>query len=124
MEEELAKFLQERIPCWEDDCNDCDTSTDHKPKSKEGTKQVDPIKDIERYMHTILDSDDQEDIECKDSYNQALIQHRDVYILHDKMEDLNKLNKEKLKEMKQNHNPKSEKFSNRHGTSLTQMKTK
>ena len=61
-------------------------------------------------MHTILDSDDQEDIECKDSYNEALIQHRDVHILHKKMEDLDNLDKEKLKEMKQNYDPKSEKI--------------
>ena len=61
-------------------------------------------------MHTILDIDDQEDIECKDNYNEALILNRDVHILHDKMEDLNKLNQEKLEEMKQNYDPKSEKI--------------
>ena len=61
-------------------------------------------------MHTILDSDDQEDIEYKDNYSEALIKHRDVHILHDKMEDLNKLDKEKLKDMKQNYDPKSEKI--------------
>ena len=58
-------------------------------------------------MHTILDIDDQEDIECKDSYNEALIQNREVHILNDKMEDLNKLDERKLKEMKQNYDPKS-----------------
>merc|ERR1711867_192274 len=33
-----------------------------------------------------------------------------VYILHDKMKDLNKLDQEKLDEMKQNYDPKSEKI--------------
>ena len=63
-------------------------------------------------MHTILDSDDQEDIECKDSYNEALIHNKEVHILHDKMEDLNKLDKRKIEEMKKNYDPKSEQIFN------------
>ena len=57
-EEEFMKFLRENIPCSEDDCKDCETNTEHNLKSKEGTFQEDPIKDIEKYVHTILDSDD------------------------------------------------------------------
>ena len=83
------KFLRENIPCSEDDCKDCETSTEHDLKSKEGTIQSDPIGDIEKYVHTILDSDDLEDIECEDNFNEALIQNRDLHTLHDKMEDLN-----------------------------------
>ena len=54
---------------------------------------------MEQYGHTILDRDDQEDIECKDNYNEALIHNKEVHILHDKMEDLNKLDKAQFEEM-------------------------
>ena len=66
------KFLRENIPCSEDDCKDCEKNTENNLKSKEGTIQEDYIDDIEKYVHTILDSDDQEDIECKKIYNDAL----------------------------------------------------
>ena len=59
-------------------------------------------------MHTILNSDDQEDIECKDNYNEALIHNKEVHILHNKLEELNKLDKAQLNEIKRNYNPKSE----------------
>ena len=68
------------------------------------------IEDIEWYMHTILDSDDQEDIECKKIYNDALEQNKEMHILHDKMEILNNLDQDKLEEMKQQYDPKSEKI--------------
>ena len=50
--------------------------------------------------HTILDSDDQKDIECKKNYNDTLTQNNDMHKLHDNLEDLNKLDKDKLEEMK------------------------
>ena len=53
-------------------------------------------------MHAILDSYHLEDIECKDNYNEALIHNKDVHILHDKMEDLNKLDEAQLEEIKRN----------------------
>merc|ERR1712243_187379 len=59
-------------------------------------------------MGTILDSDDQENIEYKLKYNDALAQNTEVHKLHDNLEDLNKLDKEKLEEMRQNYDPKSE----------------
>ena len=52
-------------------------------------------------MHTILDSDDQEDIECKRKYNVALAQNTEMHKLLNNLEDLNKLDKEKLEEMNQ-----------------------
>ena len=48
------------------------------------------------------------DIECKLNYNDALAQNTVVHKLHDNLEDLNKLDKEKLEEMKQKYDPKSE----------------
>ena len=106
---ECDEILKRQFPCCEDSCKNCETNTEHNLKSKEGTIQEDHIDDIEKYVHTILDSDDQEDIECKKNFNEALIQNREVHILQDKMEDLNKLDQEKLEEMKQKYDPNSEK---------------
>ena len=69
---------------------------------------MDQIDDIEKYVHTILDSDDQEDIECKKNYNDALEQNKEMHKLHNKMEILNNLDNDKLEEMKQKYDPKSE----------------
>ena len=65
MEENMMKFIKENIPCCEDDCKNCETNTEHNLGLKESTFHMDHIDDIEKYVHTILDSDDQEDIECK-----------------------------------------------------------
>ena len=61
------EFLRKHIPSCEDDCKDCENTTAQKPSTEEGTGVDDPIEDIKKFMHTILDSDDQEDIECKDN---------------------------------------------------------
>ena len=102
------QFFKDNIPCYEEDDNNCDKNTEHNLKSKEGTPQEDQIDDIEKFVHTILDSDDQEDIECKRNYNDALAQNTEMHKLHDNLEDLNKLDKNKLEEMKQKYDPKSE----------------
>ena len=107
MEENLMQFFKDNIPCYEEDNKNCDTNTEHNLKSKENTSQ-DQIDDMEKFVHTILDSDDQEDIECKLNYNDRLAQNTEVHKLHDNLENLNKLDKEKLEEMKQNYDPKWE----------------
>ena len=76
--------------------------------SKESTFQEDNIHDLEKFVHTILDSDDQEDIECKIIYNDALEQNKEMHILHDKMEILSNLDQDKLEDMKQKYDPKYE----------------
>ena len=73
-----------------------------------GTFQEDNINDLEKFVHTILNSDDQEDIECKKNYNDALSQNKEMHKLHDNLENLNNLDKDKLEEMKQTYDPKSE----------------
>merc|ERR1712177_199658 len=108
MGENLIPFLKDKIPCCEDGCRNCETNTEHNLESKEGTLQVDQINDIEKYVHTILDSDDQEGIECKKNYNNALAQNKEMHKLHDNLENLNNLDKGKLEEMKQTYDPKSE----------------
>ena len=100
-------FLVNHIPSCKDDCKVCEKTTAQKLESKEGTVLDDPLEDIKQYVHTILDSDDLEDIECKDSYNKALIHNKEVHILHDKLEDLNKLDGAQLEEMRCNYDPKS-----------------
>ena len=100
------EFLRKHIPSCEDDCKDCENTTAQKLNTEESTVVDDPIEDIEKFVHIILDSDDQEDIEYKDNYNEALIHNKEVHILT--MEDLNKLDKAQLEEMKRNCDPKSE----------------
>merc|ERR1712240_971594 len=59
------------------------------PKEKE--KEKDPIEDMGRYIHTILDSDDEEEKQCKKDYNNALAMYTKVQLIHDeekKEEDL------------------------------------
>ena len=68
----------------------------------------DHINDVERFVHTILDSDDQEDIKCKLEHNTALAINTEMHKIHDNLENLSKLDKEKLEEMKLNYDPKSE----------------
>ena len=99
-------FFKDNIPCYEEEEN-CDTNTENNLKLREITSP-DQIDDVERFVHTILDSDDQEDIECKLEHNNALAQNTEVHKLHDNLENLNKLDKEKLEEMRQNYDPKSE----------------
>ena len=69
---------------------------------------MDQIDDMEKYMYTILDSDDQEDIECKKNYNDTLEHNKEMHILHNKMEVLSNLDQDKLEDMKQKYDPKSE----------------
>ena len=63
-EENLMQFFKDNIPCYEEDDKNCYTNTEYNLKSRENTSQ-DQIDDVERFVHTILDSDDQEEIECK-----------------------------------------------------------
>merc|ERR1712240_1001147 len=51
----------------------------------------DPIEDMGRYIHTILDSDDEDEKQCKKDYNTALAMYTKVQLIHDdkkKEEDL------------------------------------
>merc|ERR1712240_754549 len=56
-----------------------------------GEKEKDPIEDMGRFIHTILDSDDEEEKQCKKDYNNALAMYTKVQLIHDeekKEEDL------------------------------------
>ena len=100
------QFFKDNIPCYKEEENS-DTNTENNLKSRENTSP-DQIDDVERFVHTILDRDDQEDIECKLEHNKALAQNTEMHKSHDNLESLNKLDKEKLEEMKLNYDPKSE----------------
>merc|ERR1711873_208295 len=57
----------------------------------QGEKEKDPIEDMGRFIHTILDSDDKEEKQCKKNYNDALAMYTKVQLIHDeenKEEDL------------------------------------
>ena len=68
----------------------------------------DPIEDMGKYIHTILDSDNEEAKQCKQEYNTALAMNTKMHIIHDNLEHLSEIDKGKIKEMEKNYNPKSE----------------
>ena len=45
---------------------------------------------MEKFIHNILEDNDHGTIECKDKYNEALINNAELQILHEKMEVENK----------------------------------
>ena len=113
MEEELTNFLKTKIQgASEDECKDCERIVTAPSLKTEESLRDDPIEDIEQYIHTILDSDDQDIIECKDNYNEALIHNKEVHKLHDTLEDFKTIDKAQLEEMKRNYNPRSEQIFN------------
>ena len=81
------------------------TITNPGEKEKENS---DPIEDMGKYIHTILDSDDEEAKQCKQEYNTALAMNTKMHIIHDNLEHLSELEKGKTEEMEKNDDPKSE----------------
>ena len=57
--ENLIEFLAERIPSYEEE-EKCVTKSENNLKMREVTSP-DHIDDVERFVHTVLDSDDKED---------------------------------------------------------------
>ena len=113
MEEELTNFLKTNIPSHsEDECKDCERIVTAPSLQTELSLGDDPIEDMEQYIHTILNDDDPDIIECKDKYNEALIHNKEVQTLHNTLEDKIKIDKARLEEMKKNYNPKSEHIFN------------
>ena len=60
----------------------------------------DPIEDMGKYIHTILDSDDEDARQCKKDYNTALAMNTKVHIIHDNLKHLSESEKEEIKENK------------------------
>merc|ERR1711905_22390 len=63
---------------------------------------------MEKYIHTVLDSDDEEAKKCKLEHITALAMNTQVHIIHDNLEHLSGLDKEKIEEIEKNYDPKSE----------------
>ena len=80
---------------------------------------LDPIEDMEKYIHTILDSDDEEAKQCKQEYNTALAMNTKMHIIHDNLEHLSETDKGKMKEMEKIFDPNSEKFKETWNLSIT-----
>ena len=57
------------------------------------TVTPDPIEDMEKYIHTMLDSDDKEAKKCKLEYNTALAINTQMHIIHNNLEHLSALTK-------------------------------
>ena len=56
---------------------------------------ADPITDMKKYLHKILDSDDPETMESKCDHNDALINNTQLQIIHEGLKA--EVDKEKLK---------------------------
>merc|ERR1711867_254437 len=76
-EKGLIDFLSEVIPSEDEDSV---TNT---------IKQEDPIKDMGKYIQTILTSDDEDEKECKKEHNVALAMYTKVQMLHDENKEEN-----------------------------------
>ena len=100
------KFLETNILWYDkDEWKDCDRIVPASSLQTELSLGDNLTGDMEQLIHTILDNDDSDIIECKDNYNEALIHNKEVQTLHKKIEDEIQIDEEKLKEMKRNYNP-------------------
>merc|ERR1711867_211761 len=77
-EDQLMDFLADKIPFYEEE----EQSVTKTIKLVEREiKTPDPIKDMEKYIHTVLDSDDEEAKKCKLEHNTALTINTQMYII-------------------------------------------
>merc|ERR1712240_93767 len=86
-----------------------------------GKESPNPIKEMEKYIHTIMDSDDKDAKKCKLEHNTALAINTKMHIIYDNLEHLSDLHKGKIEEIEKNYDPKSEDLK-KSGTYLTQVK--
>merc|ERR1711867_283910 len=54
----------------------------------------DPIEDMGKYIQTILDSEDEDEKQCKKDYNNALAMYTKVQLIHDDKEEKEDLKNE------------------------------
>ena len=90
---------------WDKEKENIPTTVKLGEKEKETS---DPIEDMGKYIHTILDSDDEEAKQCKQEYNTALAINTKMHIIHDNLENFSEIDKGKIEEMEKNYDPKSE----------------
>merc|ERR1712237_203155 len=50
-------------------------------------EEENPIDDMEKYIQTIMDSDDEDEKKCKSEYNNALAMYTKVQLIHDDKEE-------------------------------------
>merc|ERR1712240_291352 len=67
---------------------------------------TDPIKDMEEYLHKIIDSDDLDTMESKYDHNTALMNNTQLQIIHEGIK--HEMDKEKLEKLKEEYDPSSE----------------
>ena len=99
----MWNFFSERIPTYEEHS----VANTEKLMERE-TKSQNPIEDMERHIHTVLDSDDDEAKKCNLEHNTALAMNTQVHIIHDNLKHFSEHEKEKIEEMEKNYDPKSE----------------
>ena len=109
-EEALNEFLDNVFDengeyCRPEKCDDCDR-VKSTPFLESDTNHPDPIKEMERYIHNITDSDDKDTMESKHDHNSALINNTQLHIIHDGIK--HELDKEKLEKLQKEYDPSSE----------------
>ena len=91
-QDKLMDFLADKIPSYEEEEQ---SVTNTIKLAEREIKSPDPIKDMEKYIHTVLDSDDEEDKKRKLEHNTALAINTQMHIIHDNLEHLSDLDKKK-----------------------------
>ena len=76
----MWNILSERNPSYDEHS----VANTEKLVEKETISQ-NPIEDMERYIHMVLDSDDDEAKKCKLEHNTALAMNTQVNIIHDNL---------------------------------------
>ena len=78
----LAQLYTESQQRWLQDCERIITAPS---LQTEDSLANNPLEDIEKYMHNILEDNDPDTIECRDKYKEALTQYKEVQIFHKTM---------------------------------------
>merc|ERR1712240_951074 len=86
-------------------CNDCNRIASA-PFLENKAISTDPIKDMERYLHKIIDSDDLDTMESKYDHNMALMNNTQLQIIHEGIK--HEMDKEILEKLKEEYDPSSE----------------
>merc|ERR1711867_36554 len=101
-QDQLMDFLADKIPFYKEE----EQSVTNTIKLVEREiKSPDPIEDIEKYIHTVLDSDDEEAKKYKLEHNTALTINTQMHIIHDNLKHLSNLDNGKIEEMEKSYDP-------------------
>ena len=67
-------------------CKDCERIVIAPGLVNENNLIHDPLQDMEKYLHNILEDNDPDTVDCKDRYNDALMKNTQLQVIHETME--------------------------------------